>query len=92
MTPLSEKVIQESRASGDQSIASEQATEPQGRVLLSDPKWHRCGSRPRLLNVRNFAVNKRDLEVLVNVDFLCAQVHDLFRRAKGGNHLIGSLA
>ena len=90
--PLSEKVSQESRASGDQSIASEQATEPQDRIPHSEPKLHRCGCRPHLLNVRDFAVHKRDLEVLVNVDFLRAQVHDLLRLAKGGDNLIGSLA
>src|SRR5208337_2019590 len=44
-----------------------------------------------LLHVRNFAVNKRYLDVLVDIDLLGAKIDDLVRLADRGFHLIGGL-
>src|SRR5271170_663572 len=43
------------------------------------------------LHIRHFSVDKRDLNILVNIDLLGAQIDDLVRLADGGYDLIGGL-
>jgi len=46
----------------------------------------------RLLNVRDFAFQERNFEILVDINLLGTQVHDLVRLAESADYLVGGLS